>query len=194
MAVQLVMIGGSAGSLEVILELLPGLNANLSFPVVIVLHRRSVTPLGIESLLSYKTDLKVREIEDKMPMKPGEIFIAPVDYHLLVEAGESFALDLSEKVHYSRPSIDVALESACDVYGENMCGILLSGANTDGAEGMSCIAGKGAMVAIQEPSSCLVDVMPMSVKKLLPEIKSLLPSELAFFINNLSSNEVSRGR
>lgn len=187
MAVQLVMIGGSAGSLEVILELLPGLRPDLSFPVVIVLHRRSVTPLGIESLLSYKTDLKVREIEDKMPMAAGEIFIAPVDYHLLVETDGSFALDLSEKVHYSRPSIDVALESACDVYGENMCGILLSGANPDGAEGMKCIAGNGALVAIQEPSSCLVDVMPLAVKKLVPDVRSVLPSELAFFINNLSS-------
>ena len=188
MAVQLVMIGGSAGSLEVILQLLPNLDADLPFPIVIVLHRRSVTPLGIESLLSYKTDLKVREIEDKMPMASGEIFIAPVDYHLLVESDKSFALDISEKVHYSRPSIDVALESACDVYGSEMCGILLSGANSDGAAGMKCLSDKGAVTAIQEPSTCLVDVMPLSARKVIPDVKSLLPSDLAFFINNLSSN------
>jgi two-component system, chemotaxis family, protein-glutamate methylesterase/glutaminase len=182
---EMLVIGGSAGSLEVVLSMLPGLTQPLRVAVVVVLHRRSSGGASLENLFRYKTGLPVREIEDKDPIVPGTVYIAPVDYHLLVEGGGTFALDLSEKVNFSRPSIDITFESAADVYGEKLACLLLSGANADGVKGMESARDKGAFVAVQDPSTAVVPLMPQSALGLMSDIKMFKPEEIAAFVNGL---------
>lgn len=157
---ELFIIGGSAGSLGVLLELLPELVAPLSYAVVIVIHRKNTYDSTLQELLSSRTGIPVKEIEDKDPAEPGTIYIAPADYHLLVEKNKTFSLDTSEKINYSRPSIDVSFESFADAYGPSLCAILLSGANADGTAGMLTIRKAGGTIIAQDPQTAQVPFMP----------------------------------
>jgi two-component system chemotaxis response regulator CheB len=114
---RLLIIGGSAGSLEVLLQVLPRLRTDLPFPVVIVMHRRSGPESTLEDLLATRTGLKVREAGDKMRLQPGFIYIAPGDYHLLIERNGSLSLDVSEKLHYCRPAIDATFDTGAEAFG-----------------------------------------------------------------------------
>jgi two-component system chemotaxis response regulator CheB len=156
----MIVIGGSAGSLQVILKLFAGLKKNYPVPVVIVVHRsKAIEPL-LEELLGFKTGMQVKEIEEKEKPEPGWLYICPPDYHLLFEADESFALDYSEKVNFCRPSIDVTFQSAADVFGPWLACILLSGANRDGAEGLAYVKYKKGMTIVQLPQEAEVSYMP----------------------------------
>jgi two-component system chemotaxis response regulator CheB len=156
---QLLVIGGSAGSLDAILQLLPALQEVKGLAIVLVVHRRQG-----ESVLSYllgdKTTWPVKEAEEKESIMAGTIYIAPADYHLLIEQDKTFSLDYSEKVHYSRPSIDVTFESAADVYGSSLIALLLSGANQDGTEGLKKIKAAGGYIIVQDPAEAAVSYMP----------------------------------
>jgi len=153
------MIGGSAGSLEVILEILPQLRSDLDYAIVLVMHRRSGDSL-LTGLLSDRTKLEVREAEEKEAIRPGVIYIAPADYHLLIEQDKTFSLDFSEKIHYSRPAIDASFETAAEAFGSSLVGILLSGANADGAEGLLRIKEAGGLTIAQDPEEASVSYMP----------------------------------
>ena len=157
---KLIIIGGSAGSLEVLFRIIPGLRSDLPHPIVIVLHRKASTDTQLIDLLSSKTSLQVKEIEDKDSLDEGSIFIAPGDYHLLFEKDGTLALDDSEKVAFSRPSIDVAFQSAAEAYGERLISILLSGANADGSAGMETVKATGGVTIVQSPDSAEVAYMP----------------------------------
>lgn len=157
---KLIIIGGSAGSLEVILNLLPGLKSNFIIPVIIVIHRKNANDNTLANLLSSKTLLSVKEIEEKERIKPGNIYLVPGDYHVLLEQDHTFSLDYSEKINYSRPSIDVVFESAAAVFGSMLTCILLSGANADGTEGMKVVQRKGGLTIAQLPSCAAVAYMP----------------------------------
>lgn len=157
---RVIIIGGSAGSLNALLQILPDLPVFKSFALVIVLHRRGTDDLTLEELIKLKADTPVKIIEDKVPLTPGFIYVAPSNYHLLFEKNDLFALDTSEKVNYSRPSIDVSFESAAEVYGPNLIGILLSGSNTDGTDGLKAIQNAGGTVIIQDPKSAEMPFMP----------------------------------
>lgn len=183
---KVVVIGGSAGSLEVILHILPNLENIDSIAIILILHRRNSDDNVLEELLRMKSGLKVREIEDKTPIKTGRIYVAPADYHLLVETKLEFALDVSEKVHYSRPSIDVAFESAADVFGEKLTAILLSGANSDGTEGLIAVKQQGGTTIIQSPETAEVPYMPAYALKHLEADYVWTPNEIASFIKNLA--------
>ena len=159
-AYALVVIGGSTGSLDVLLPVLGALQPPLSVAVVVVIHRKNTSNSGLADLLSLKTSVPVYEVDDKDELKPGNIYLAPADYHLLVERNGSFSLDYSEKVHYSRPAIDVTFESAADVYGPAVVGILLSGANADGTRGLLAIKQAGGLTAAQQPDTALAAFMP----------------------------------
>jgi two-component system, chemotaxis family, protein-glutamate methylesterase/glutaminase len=156
----ILLIGGSAGSLEVLFKLLPRLKPDLSFPIVLVLHRRSSSDSSLTDLLSSKTTNITREVDDKDPVTPGVIYLAPPDYHLLLEQEHYFSLDYSEKVNFSRPSIDVTFESAADVYASSTVGILLSGANEDGTEGLIAIKKAGGRTIAQDPATAQMPFMP----------------------------------
>src|SRR5687768_14920947 len=112
----ILVIGGSAGSLEALLQFLPQVKNEITFSIVIVLHRKSDAESMLTTLLQSKTKLPVREIEDKEKMMPSMIYIAPANYHVLIEKDGTFSLDVSEKINFSRPSIDVSFETAADVY------------------------------------------------------------------------------
>ena len=157
---DLIMIGGSAGSLEVIMHLVRELPIDFKIPIIIVLHRKSEPGNLLQELLSERTSIEVREAEDKEIIEQGKIYIAPVDYHLLIEKNKSFSLDVSEKIHYSRPSIDVSFSSAADVFQSSLIGILLSGANADGAEGLLEIRNAGGLTIVQDPKSAEIRFMP----------------------------------
>ena len=156
---EVLIIGGSAGSLDVLLKILPHLGVP-SFAIVIVLHRKPTDDTTLEELIAVKTAIPVKEVEDKIALESGNIYIAPSDYHLLFEKNNLLSLDVSEKINYSRPSIDVAFESAADVYGKALVGILLSGANADGTDGLIAIKNAGGTIVVQQPETADMPFMP----------------------------------
>ncbi|MBL7717222.1 MAG: chemotaxis protein CheB [Flavipsychrobacter sp.] len=158
--VELVAIGGSAGSLEALLEILPALKPDFPVPLVLVLHRKSTTDTILTNLLQSRSSFRVREIEEKEPLRPGTLHIVPPDYHVLIEEDRTFSLDDSEKVNYSRPSIDVVFQSAAKVYQSGLVCVLLSGANADGTEGFRQVQELGGTTIAQSPESAEVGYMP----------------------------------
>ncbi|HWI92901.1 MAG TPA: chemotaxis protein CheB [Flavisolibacter sp.] len=156
---QLLIIGGSAGSLEVLVQLLPALNKNLKLAIVVVMHRKAGESVLVD-VLSGKTTWPVKEAEEKQNIESGNVYLAPSDYHLLFEKNKTFSLDFSEKVHYSRPSIDVSFESVAEAYGAAVIAVLLSGANADGAAGLNLIRNAGGVAIVQDPSEASVAYMP----------------------------------
>lgn len=157
---KVLLIGGSAGSLEVLMRLFPRFSSLNSFAIVIILHRKNTEDSLLEELFALKTRISVKEVEDKVKLEPGFIYIAPSDYHLLFEKNGLLSLDISEKVNYSRPSIDVSFESAAEVYKSSLVGILLSGANSDGTQGLIAIKNAGGTIIAQNPKNAVMPFMP----------------------------------
>lgn len=157
---KIVAIGGSAGSLDVIFKIVEALPQQLNASFIIVIHRKSSPDSILVNLLSTKTSLPVKEVEDKEALLPGRIYIAAPDYHLLIEDEHSFSLDSSEKINYSRPSIDVSFESVAGVFGKAVVGVLLSGASVDGAKGLQNIKSAGGYTIAQDPASADMGYMP----------------------------------
>lgn len=155
-----IVIGGSTGSLDVLLRVLPALQPTLSFAIIIVLHRKNSGDSTLESLLASKTVIPVKEVDDKDPLQANTIYVAPADYHLLIEKDYTFSLDDSEKVNYSRPALDVTFESAADIFGSAVVGILLSGANADGTKGLAAIKKAGGTTVVQNPETAQAAFMP----------------------------------
>ncbi|MBP7499852.1 MAG: chemotaxis protein CheB [Chryseobacterium sp.] len=182
---ELIVIGGSAGSLQVIMELIKNLNENLKVPILIVVHRKAYSTSILPTLLQQFTKMKVEEIEDKTEILSNRIYIVPADYHLLFESKNTVSLDGSEKMNYSRPSIDVTFKSAAEMFGENLIGILLSGANADGVEGLQYIKKNNGKVWIQDPETAEVDYMPRRATEEVDFDLLILPKKLADYINQL---------
>ena len=157
---RLIVIGGSSGSLEVILEILPRLPTSFPVPMLFVMHRNNSADSLLRDLLARKSALIVKEVEEKEEIVRGTIYLAPADFHVLIERDGSFSLDYSEKINYSRPSIDVTFISAAEIFGPRLTGILLSGANDDGSRGMEVIKEKGGTTIVQDPADAGVDMMP----------------------------------
>ena len=155
------VIGGSAGSMVVLQELLSFLPENLSLAIIIVVHLHPSDDGELVTLLNSTTSLKVKEAEDKEKIQPGLIYVCPPNYHLLVELDHTFSLSADPKVNYARPSIDVTLQSAAFAWGEEVIGIILTGANLDGAAGMKDIAKYGGLTIAQDPSTAVYPAMPM---------------------------------
>ncbi|MBD2705034.1 chemotaxis protein CheB [Spirosoma sp. BT702] len=181
---QMLMIGGSTGSIEVLLQLLPALKTPLPFALVLVIHRKNTADSTLVNLLALKTDIPLQEVDDKDAILPGTIYLAPADYHLLIEQDKTFSLDDSEKINYSRPSIDVTFESAADVYGPSLVGILLSGANTDGTAGLNAIKNAGGVTVVQKPETAQVPFMPQQAIEGAPIDWVLDVKEMEGFIND----------
>lgn len=157
---KVVIIGGSAGSLNALMQILPELPKPNGFAIIIVLHRKSTDDQTLEELIVLKSNSEVKTVDDKAPLLPGFIYVAPSNYHLLFEKNETLSLDISEKINYSRPSIDVSFESAAEIYGESLVGILLSGSNTDGTYGLKAIKAAGGKIVVQNPLSADMPFMP----------------------------------
>jgi two-component system chemotaxis response regulator CheB len=158
---KLIVIGGSSGSLQVIINILGRLPNDYPIPVLLVIHRAYSADSMLLDLLVMKSKISIREVEEKDKILPSCVYLAPADYHVLIEKDETFTLDYSEKLNFSRPSIDVSFISAAMVYGKNLTGILLSGANEDGAEGLREIKEQGGHTIIQHPDEAVVNYMPL---------------------------------
>ena len=182
---RLLIIGGSAGSLDVLLKLLPALQVPLAIAIVVVLHRRRTPGSELSDLLATRTKAPVKEIGDKELLQGGCIYIAPTEYHILFETNSTISLDYSEKVNYSRPSIDVAFESAAEVYGAELACLLLSGANGDGARGMRLANEKGATVGVQDPKTSDSPQMPTEALLMTATATVLSPEDMAAFVDAL---------
>ncbi len=182
---EILIIGGSAGSLEVILKFLPKLRTDLHFAVVLVLHRKSGRDSMLVDLLKTRTGLDVKEIEEKETIEPAKVYVVPPNYHLLIENNRTFSLDASEKVNFSRPSIDVTFESASEVYGENLVCLLLSGANQDGTDGVIKVKSSGGRVYAQNPASANAPYMPENAIEKCRVDEVLDPAQMAELINQL---------
>jgi len=183
---KIITIGGSAGSLPVVLTILQNLSPGFIIPVVIVLHRLKNTPSEMDKIVSItRSDLRLHEPDDKQPVEQGTIYIAPANYHLLVETDRSFGLDYSEPVQYSRPSIDVTFESIAAVYGKDAIAILLSGANNDGMEGISRIIEKGGTGIVQDPLTSEYPVMPVAAIRKNPSAMVMQPLDIVNYLQKI---------
>lgn len=189
---KVIAIGGSAGSLDIILNIISDAPVNNNIVYIIVVHRKNDADSVLADLFSSRTNLKVKEVEDKDYILPGYIYIAPADYHLLLEDQHTFSLDSSEKIYYSRPSINVTFESVAEVFGNEAIGVLLSGANADGAQGLSKIKQAGGFTIVQDPKSAEVDYMPRQAIEQLKPDAVVGSNELPEFINKLISESTSK--
>lgn len=155
-----IAIGASAGGFNALKTILTRLKEDLAATVVIVQHTSPNSGDYMPKHLDSVSKLKVKEAEEKEKLKPGTVYIAPPNYHLLVESDETLSLSIDERVNYSRPSIDVLFDSASDVFGDTLIGIVLTGASSDGSAGLKKIKNAGGLAVVQEPKSAEVSTMP----------------------------------
>ncbi len=160
-----VVIGASAGGVQALLALLPALPADFPWPIFIVLHVPADRSNVLAPLFEAQCGLEVKEAEDKETARPGVVYFAPSDYHLLVEENGDLALSSDEAINYSRPSIDVLFESAADAYGEGLIGVILTGANNDGAAGLKAVHAAGGVALVQDPAAAYARTMPQAARQ-----------------------------
>jgi len=172
---ELILIGGSAGAISIILKLLSRVQEALPIPLVIVVHRYRKDEDHLLEVLSNGTKslITICEATNNQPISPNCIYLAPANYHLLIEENRSFSLSLDPLVNYARPSIDILFESAAFVFGRALLGILLSGANQDGAKGCQAIEESGGNIIIQDPNDATHTEMPLSAIQLTKKNKIL---------------------
>jgi two-component system, chemotaxis family, protein-glutamate methylesterase/glutaminase len=176
--VGLVAMGASWGGLRAVEAVLAALPAGFGAPVVIAQHRRHDTRDGtLVRMLGAHCALTVCEAEDKQTLDPGVVLVAPADYHLLVETG-TVALSVDAPLNYSRPSIDVLFGSAADAYGERVAGVVLTGANADGALGLAQIAGRGGAAIVQDPETAERREMPDAALRATPDARVLTLAQI----------------
>ena len=179
MSHDLVAIGASWGGLDAVRTLLGGLPAELDAAVVIAQHRAPEShPTAFRDLLGAVTRLKVREAGDKDELRTGTAYVAAPDYHLLVEPGR-LALTTDDPVQYARPSIDVLLQTAAEAYRERCVGVVLTGANADGASGLARIAELGGAALVQDPETAERDEMPRAALARVPTATVAPVAEIA---------------
>ena len=159
-SLALTVIGASAGAIEALSVVLSRVTRNFPLPLVIVVHLPADAPSLLPTLFSGKCALDTQEAEDKAPLAPGLAYFAPPDYHVVVESSRVLSLNADAPVHYSRPSIDVLFESAAASFGARALGILMTGANSDGAEGLRAIHRAGGYTVVQDPATALARAMP----------------------------------
>ena len=187
--IDAVVIGASAGGVEALTAVLPSLAAGLLPPVFIVLHLPRDKPSVLAEIFAPKCAVPVREAEDKAPVEPGTIYFAPSNYHLLVDQGPQLSLSADDPVHHSRPSVDVLFESAAEIYSSRLLGIILSGANEDGARGLAAIHDAGGVTVVQSPETARAAAMALSALKLRPADRVVPLNEIAQIVRTLDTVE-----
>lgn len=161
--VRFIAVGASAGGFDAVSRILAGLTAEMKLPIGVVLHLPEEFPYELGRSFTRMHGRRVVEVEDKQPIREREVYFAPPGYHLLVEQGcKNLALSRDDKVHFARPSIDVFFKSVAEACGSSALGVLLTGANEDGAQGMKAIADRGGLTVVQNPRTAQVPMMPES--------------------------------
>jgi two-component system chemotaxis response regulator CheB len=182
-----VVIGGSAGSFQGVVKILAQLPKGFPLPIIMCLHRLKHVRNGFVEALSIKSVVQVTEPNDKETIKKGNVYLAPANYHMSVELGNHFALSTEEMLNNSRPSIDITLGTSAFAYKEKLIGILLSGANRDGALGMKYIHERGGLTIVQEPTECMIDTMPRSALAVTQIDHVLRIDQIVEFLKELDS-------
>ena len=183
---RIMVLGMSWGGLAAARRIIPALPADFAIPVALVQHRHRDSDALLARFLQELTSLRVCEVEDKQPIEPGRVFIAPANYHMLVEDGY-FSLSTEGPVRFSRPSIDVSFMSAAASYGHRVVGVVLTGANEDGALGLRRIADGGGMTVVQDPASAEVEAMPAAALRAVPTARVFPLQRLGEFLAGLPS-------
>jgi two-component system, chemotaxis family, protein-glutamate methylesterase/glutaminase len=180
-----IVIGGSAGSFTVVSKILSKLDPNFQIPIVLCLHRLKHIRSGLVEGLNIKSKIRVVEPFDKEKIKSNVVYLAPANYHLFIEFDGSFSLSTEESYNHSRPSIDYTLSSAGNSLREKCLGILLTGANKDGARGLKDIYDKKGYTIVQDPETCDIKTMPQAALRLFQPNEILTPDQIADFLNSL---------
>ena len=174
MGFELIAVGTSVGGLHALIALLGDLPATFHLPIVVVQHRTPDTKSGLAELLQSHLHLTVVEADDKEAIEAGHVYLAPPDYHLLIEPDRTLALSTEGPVHYARPSIDVLFESAADVYRDALLGVILTGASSDGVKGAQRLKQWGGCLMVQDPATAESAVLPGAVLEAV-EADDVLP-------------------
>ncbi len=182
---EAIVIGVSAGGLEALSTIMAELPRGFSLPVIVVQHRAESSDAYLATHLAGRCHMLVKEPDDKEWIRAGTVYIAPAGYHLYVEADRSFCLSVDAPVHYARPAIDPLFFSATDVYADRLVGVILTGANTDGAHGLKYMKDHGGLAVIQDPTSAHAPVMPSAAMETV-EADHVLPlGEIGPFLARL---------
>jgi two-component system, chemotaxis family, protein-glutamate methylesterase/glutaminase len=188
---SMIAVGASWGGLKALRAIAHGLPAQFPVPITFVQHRSKESG-GLRELLQDCTSLKVCEVEDKQPIMQGYIYLAPPDYHLLVD-GDVFSLTVDEPVRFSRPSIDVFFESVAERFGPEAGGIVLTGANDDGSRGLRRIAARGGVAIVQDPRTAESPIMPRAALRAVPSARILSLERLTPYLVSLATGEDTPG-
>jgi len=190
---SIVAVGTSWGGLSAMRRVLGGLPQDFPIPIVIVQHRGKDSDSILSQLLQDSTDLKVCEIEDKDVLEAGRVHVAPADYHVMLEPGYA-SLTVEEPVRFSRPSIDVMFDSAAETYGPRAIGVVLTGANEDGARGLAQIVKRGGRALVQDPKTAEIPTMPEAAIRAVPSAEIVPLHKLARRLIELSRPEAKPRR
>jgi len=188
---DLVVVGTSWGGLAALRTLVGGLPETFMMAVTLIQHRHKDSDHLLRVLLQERSALEVCEVEDKMPLEHGRIYVAPPDYHTLVEPGH-FSLSTEAPVRYSRPSIDVTFSSAATSYGHRTVGIVLTGANADGSEGLRQISDRGGMAIVQDPATAESPTMPKAAMKAVSRARVMPLDGIVAFLRELPAGVPER--
>lgn len=188
---DIVVVGTSWGGLAALRTLVAGLPEWFTMAVALVQHRHKDSDHLLRLLLQERSALTVCEVEDKMPIEHGRIYVAPPDYHTLVEPGH-FSLSTEAPVRYSRPSIDVTFSSCADSYGHRTVGVVLTGANADGAQGLRRISERGGMAVVQDPATAESSAMPKAAREAVARAKVMPLPEIVTFLSGLPAGVPER--
>lgn len=186
MTPELIVIGTSLGGLSALTVLLSQLPRTLRVPLVIVQHRGPGLDGSLSRLLAQRSALSVVDAEDKMTLEPCHAYLAPPDYHLLIEAPGLLALSTDPPVRWARPSIDVLFESAADVYGRSVAGVVLTGASADGADGLRRISARGGVAVVEDPTTAECPTMPSAALTATPAAHVLPIGRMAHYLIELA--------
>lgn len=184
--IEAIVLGASAGAVEALFLLLPTLPRGYALPLLVVVHSPPDQKSVLAELFQTRCQIEVKEAEDKEPIRAGTIYFAPPNYHLLVEPDRRLSLSSDAPVLFSRPSIDVLFESAADVYGPALAGIILTGASSDGARGLQAVCEAGGIALVQSPESAHAPAMPVAALAASPSACVLSLEQMAEFLQDLS--------
>lgn len=183
-----IVIGTSYGGLEALKIILPQFREQFPVPVIVVLHIGEHTNENFLNYMNSLCRLRVKEAEGNEKIQSGNIYFAPPNYHLLIEADFTFSLTTEEKHNFSRPSIDILFESAAWAYRKSLIGVVLTGANSDGAAGLKIISDYGGMSIVEDPRSALSDAMPLAALMMVPQAVQLKLQDIAGKLFYLTSS------
>jgi two-component system chemotaxis response regulator CheB len=177
--------------LDALRSIVTALPAGFPIPIAVVVHVPPDRRSYLSEVLAARSAVRVKEAEDKEPLAPGTIYLAPPNYHLLIERKRRFSLSVDDLVHYSRPSIDVLFDSAAWAYGPALAGVLLTGANEDGARGMVSIRNAGGTTIVQAPETAEAPTMPEAALRLGRADQVFSPADIGAFLARLGRSPVT---